>query len=240
MISTLRYQLAVAVRARAPLFPLIATLFVVIGVFAGGYNPVGDTWGLTGILVAGLACWLTVAIVGSEPPVQAEMATVACGGHAARLQAQLLLVSLQAVMLGLVFVAYPLLLDHVVAQPVFIRPVRSGDVIAAVLTNVTGAVLGGVIGLCCSPPRIRRPPVSAGTALGLLLALVAISQALGELGGPPAAASAMTHAHAGSISFDEPIAWSSTLVFAVMFYGVCHYRTVRGTTPATRGPKHPV
>lgn len=232
MTAGLRYQLSVALRARAPLFPLIATAFVVIGVFADGYNLVGDTWGLTGIFAAGLACWLTLAILTSEPPTQAEMATVARGGHLPRLGAQLLLVAVEAAALAITFVAYPMLLDHIVSRPVFIRRVEGGDVLAALATNFTGAALGGAIGLLCAPPRIRRPPVSAGTALGLLLTMIPVSVALGDFGGPVAAARAMTRARAGHVPLDEPAAWLSTLALAAIVVAVCRRRTVRGASPA--------
>lgn len=212
MISGRRYLTLTATRTRAPLLPLAATAFAVIGTFYLARSPVNSTWALTAVLAAGLAAWLTVAVLTAEPPSQADIATAALGGVGARTRLTATLACLLAVGLAILFVAYPLLLDLLVSGPVFDRPARIVDVLAALVTNATSAAVGGAVGILCSPPRIARRATSAAAALALLLLLVAVGAVLGPFAGPMSAAVALSDAPRAGITAGEVAGWASCVV----------------------------
>lgn len=210
MMSAGRYLLLTATRARAPLLALAATLFAVVGTFYQPYNQVGSSWALTSLMAAGLAAWLTLTVLSAEPAAQAEIATAALGGQGRRLRVSATLALSLAAGLTVLFIAFPLLLQLVVRPPVFDRPVQMLDIVAALITNFTGAAVGAAIGVLCAPPRILRPAASAAAALGGLLTLVVFAAPLGKLGGPLAAAAANSDAPAGDLTGSELIGWTSS------------------------------
>jgi hypothetical protein len=191
MTAALRYAGVLAARTRAPLAALAAALFLLIGTYLEKRNEVGPTYGLSALLCCGLAAWLVAALLAAEPPAQADMAAVAVGGRTGRARMDAVVVVAVAAGLTLAFVAYPLVLGGF-ADEVFLPPGPSaGDVAAALLAHASCALLGGALGLLCSPPRIARRATTVALVLAALLALAAV----GGAGGPVAVADAL-HDHA--------------------------------------------
>ncbi len=217
MIDGVRYLILTAARTRAPLVALAAVLFAVVGTFSGSYNEVGGSWALTTLFAGGLAAWLVVAVLASEPASQAEIATAAHGGLVGRARVTAALVVLVALGLAIVFVAYPLVLGLLVSDPVFKPPARTTDVLAAFIAHVTSACVGGALGVLCSPPRIVRAASGAAAVLAGLLLLIAVARPFGDLGGPMATADALNRAPDGEITAAELSAYAScVMLFALL------------------------
>jgi hypothetical protein len=196
----LRYLLLTARRTRAPLLALAATLFALLGVYAYRPNEVGATWGLTALICSALAAWLVGAVLDGEPGPQADITNAALGGRSRRDRLDLLLVAAVAAGLTVTFVAYPLALGLILADPpVFRRAVQPGDVVAATLAHASCGALGGAIAVLFAAPRVARRATAVAAVLTTLLGLIAISGPLGEMGGPLAVARAMTDADAGGL-----------------------------------------
>ncbi|HEX4345045.1 MAG TPA: hypothetical protein VHZ31_05740 [Solirubrobacteraceae bacterium] len=84
MTGRLRYLRLTAARTRAPLLPLAACVFWVVGIYSYEHNEVGQTFGLTALLCCALDAWLVAAILAGEPAAQADMASAALGGDVRR------------------------------------------------------------------------------------------------------------------------------------------------------------
>ena len=216
MSARLRYVLLIAARGRAPLAPLAASIFSVLGVFAYRENEVGQTWALTALLSCALAVWLVGAVLASEPAAQADMATVAIGGRGSRAAMELIPIGVAAGGLTVGFLALPLLTSPLVDPPMFKPPARPGDVAAAAVAHVCCAILGGAIAVLFSPPRLTRRPTAVAAAMSALLALVAISAPLGVVGGPVAVAHALTDAPPGNVDGPELAACLSCLALSAL------------------------
>jgi hypothetical protein len=210
----LRYLALTAARTRAVLPPLAATLLAAIGVYAYRENEPGATFAVTALMACGLGAWAVGAVLAGEPDAQADMATAALGGRGARAGLELILVAAVAVGLTAVFIGYPLALVAIGVPNEFKHAVQAGDVAAAALAHLSCAALGGAIGVLYSPPRLVRRATAIAAVLGTLLALVAVSAALGPVGGPVAVAEAETDARAGTVSGGLLLACVSCVVLA--------------------------
>ena len=213
------YLLVVSLRARVLLFPTAAVLLAAVGVYADPYNEVASSWALMSVLACGLACWLMLATLTSQPAAQAEMAEVAMGGPAALLGAKTVLALIYAATLAALFVAYPLALDQVTSRPVFDRHIFAADWEVALLAILASGVLGGLLGVLCAHPRRVRPPVDAALAMVVLLALAGLGSAT-DLGGPVAAARAFSDARPSTLTGQEAEGVLSTLVLAIVALGL--------------------
>lgn len=223
MTAAIRYLRLLATRTRAPLIPLAGCVFSVAGVFAYDRNEVGATWGLTAILCCALAAWLVGAILAGEPASQAATATAALGGRSARLRMELVLVGLVATGLTVVFVGYPLALTAVGRATVFDRHAELGDVVAALVSQYCGGVLGGAVAMLFGPPRVVRRATSVAALLATLIAFVALPAVIG----PSAIARAMTDARPGAVDGTEALAWASCLALAAAALGLAQWWTRR-------------
>jgi len=212
--ARLRYLALTAARTRAVLPPLAATLFLVIGVYAYRPNEPRATFAVTALMACGLAAWTVGAVLAGEPEAQADMATAALGGRRARVSLEVGLVAAVAVVVTLVFVAYPLVFVALGADNLFAPPVRSGDVAAGVLGHLCCAAVGGAVGVLFAPPRLTRRATAIASVIAALLALVAVSAALGPVGGPVAVARAETDAHAGTVTGGVLLACASCVLLA--------------------------
>jgi hypothetical protein len=221
--ARIRYLRLIATRTRAPLIPIAACLFAVIGVFGYDHNEVGKTWGLTAVLCCALAAWIVGAILAGEPEAQAAMATAALGGCPARLRMELVLAGLVAAGLAVLFVGYPLLEIAVGGSEAFDRPLQAGDVAAALVSQACGGVLGATLAMLLGPPRIVRRATSAAAVLAVLIALVAMP----AVAGPGAVARAMTDARPGAVDGSEALAWASCLALAAAALAASRWWTRR-------------
>ncbi|HWK25227.1 MAG TPA: hypothetical protein VNS09_01615 [Solirubrobacter sp.] len=206
----MRYLLLTAGRTRAPLIPLAATCFALLGVFASQRNEVGPTWGLAAVLCCALGAWLVGAVLAVEPAAQAEMAAVALGGRGRRAWLEVRFVLLVAAGLTVAFAGVPLVLLALHVGHVFGRPLELGDVVGAVIALLSCAILGGSVALALGPPRVTRRATSAALVLAVLVALTAVSR----LGGPVRVAKALSDAAPGQVSGAELVACAGCLLLA--------------------------
>jgi hypothetical protein len=227
-VSGLPYLRLTALRTRAPLPAVAASLFAVAGTFAGDRNEVGSSWALTALLGSGVAAWLTVAVLGAEPGPQADMATVALGGRAGRSRLDTLLVATVATSIAALFLIYPLVLS-LVRPHLFEHTPNATDILVAAVANVACCAVGASLGVLLSPPRISRRASSGAATLAALLALLAVGPALGAVGGPAAFANRLSDAPAGTITGGELIATASCLVLtAALLAGAAAWGRRRG------------
>jgi hypothetical protein len=165
-------------------------------------------------MACGLAAWTVGAVLAGEPEAQSDMATAALGGRRARVSLEVVLVAAVAVVLTVVFIAYPLVFVGLGADGLFEPSVRAGDVAAGVLGHLCCAAVGGAVGVLFAPPRLTRRATAIAAVIAALLALVAASAALGPVGGPVAVARAQTDAHSGTVSGGVLLACASCLLLA--------------------------
>lgn len=210
------YLRLLAIRTRAPVLVFAALIFAAVGTYFYPDNPVGSSFASTSVLAVAAGAWLLLSVLTVEPSAQADMAIAAAGGLARRSRGVIGFAVLAAVVVGAFLVAYPLVLGLFQEEPVFTRRLRVGDVAAAFASNTLGALVGGAIGFLCAPPRARRRANSAAAAITLMLVLVALSGPLGRLGGPVAAADALSSAPAGTITGRELLAWAASLTLAAL------------------------
>jgi hypothetical protein len=204
-VSALAYLRVSAWRTRATLVPAAGCLFAVIGTFAGTRNEVGGAWALTALFGCALGAWLTGAILAGEPAAQADMATVAMGGRAGRLRADVVLVATVALALTALFIIYPLALGTV-REHVFDRRPGAADIVAAIGVHLVCAAFGGAVGVLFAPPRVIRRATAAAATLAVLIGALAIGDSLGAFGGPVATAQRLSDAHARTIGGGELLA----------------------------------
>jgi hypothetical protein len=223
VIAEVRYLRLLATRTRAPLLPLAGCVFAVAGVFGYDHNEVGKTWGLTAVLCCALAAWVVGAILAAEPEPQAAMATAALGGRAGRRRMELVLAGLVTIGLAVAFVGYPLLEIAAGVSVAFDRPVQSGDVVAGVVSQLCGGMLGATLAMALGPPRIVRRATSAAAVMAVLIALVAMP----AVAGPAAVAQAMTDARPGAVEGPEALAWASCLALAAAVLALAQWWTRR-------------
>lgn len=209
-----RYAAMLAIRTRAPLAPLTATILAAIGVYAYPRSSIGETWGLTALMACALSAWLVGAVLAAEPAAQAEMATVALGGRRGRAGLDATLVLLVAAGQAAWFIGYPLVARRLGYTDVFVPPPHASDVFAAALAHLCCALAGGSLAVLFAPPRLARRASAAAAVMASLLAMVAVAGALGAVGGPVAVAAAMNDARLHAITGRELIACASCLVLA--------------------------
>jgi hypothetical protein len=214
VIARARYVAMLAVRSRAPLAPLTATILAAIGVYAYPRSGVGETWGLTALMACALSAWLVGAVLAAEPPAQAEMATVALGGRRGRAGLDAVLVAVVAAGQAAWFIGYPLVARRLGDPDIFAPPPRFSDVLVAALAHLCCAAAGGSLAVLFAPPRLARRASAVAAVMASLLAMVAVSAPLGAVGGPPAVATALTDARLHTISARELIGCVSCLVLA--------------------------
>ena len=173
MTAALAYLRLSASRTRAPLAPLAAALFALIGTFVGLHNEVGATWALTALMAGGVAAWFVVAVLAGEPEAQADITTAAVGGRRGQLGLGLVLVVCVSLLLTTMFIAYPLSLATLLDRPVFDPAATRSDVLAALLAHLACTLLGGTVGLLFAPPRVRRRATAFAAITATLLVLAA-------------------------------------------------------------------
>lgn len=203
-----------AARARTLLVPLAALVLALIGAFADRQSAPGSTWALTALMGCALSAWLVGAVLMGEPAEQADMATVALGGRGGRDRMDLLLVGVVAGAVSVAFVGVPLLLGALGGAEVFSPSPRLADVLAALGAQLCGGLLGGTLGLLFAPPRVTRRATAFAGVLGTLLVLVAVSEPLGDVGGPVALAQALADARPGAVTGRELLGGLSCLALA--------------------------
>jgi hypothetical protein len=224
-----RYVAMLALRTRAPLAPLTATILAAIGVYAYPRSGVGETWGLTALMACALSAWLVGALLAAEPVPQAEMATVALGGRRGRTGLDATLVVLVAAAQAAWLVSYPLVARRLGYTDVFVPPPHAVDVFVAALAHLCCALAGGSLAVLFAPPRLARRASAAAAVMASLLAIVAVSRPLGALGGPAAVAGALTDARLHTITTRELIACASCLLLATaLTTASTHWANVRG------------
>jgi hypothetical protein len=214
MAGRARYAAMLALRTRAPLVPLTATILAAIGVYAYPRSAVGETWGLTALLACALSAWVVGAVLAAEPAAQAEMSTVALGGRRGRAGLDATLVLLVALGQAAWFIGYPLVARRLGDPDVFVPPPQASDVFAATLAHVCCALAGGSLAVLFAPPRLARRASTVAAVTASLLAMVAVSGLLGALGGPVAVAAALTDARLHTITGRELTSCASCLVVA--------------------------
>jgi hypothetical protein len=210
----LRYLLLTAGRTRAPLVPLAATFFALLGVVASQRNEVGPTWGLAAVMCCALGAWLVGAVLAGEPPAQADMATVALGGRQKRVMLELAFVMLVAGVLTTAFLGVPLAMLAFNIGEAFDRPVALGDVASAAAALSSCTAFGGVVALALGPPRVMRRATSVGLVLAVLIVFAAAPGPLGILGGPVRVAKELSDADAGQLSGSELAACAGCLLLS--------------------------
>jgi hypothetical protein len=176
-----RYVAMLAVRTRAPLAPLTATILAAIAVYVHPRSGVGETWGLTALMAYTLSAWLVGVVLAAEPPAQAEMATVALGGRRGRAGLDATLVALVAAGQAAWLVGYPLVARLLGDSDVFVPPPRPADVSVVVLAHVCCALAGGSLAVLFAPPRLVRRASAAAAVMISLLAMVARYQSRSAL-----------------------------------------------------------
>jgi hypothetical protein len=211
-----RYLLLTAGRTRAPLMPLAATVFALLGVFASQRNEVGSTWGLGAVMCCALAAWLVGSVLAGEPAAQADMAAVALGGRRQRAYLDASFVVLVAVALTVCFLAVPLGMLALGIGQVFDRSIALGDVTAAAVALLSCAMFGGAVALVFGPPRVTRRATSVALVLGVLLVFAAASGSIGLVGGPVRVAKALSDAAPGQISGSELAACAGCLLLSAL------------------------
>ncbi|WCB93165.1 hypothetical protein DSM104299_01871 [Baekduia alba] len=225
-MSTVRYLFVSAARTRAPLIPLAACVFTVVGTYAGPRNEVGGAYGLTAAFAAALSAWLVGAILAVEPAAQADIATVAMGGRRGRERADALLIVAVAIALTVLFVGYPLVLGSVV-EHVFDRTPHAADLAGAVLAHLAAAAFGGAVGVAFAPPRVTRRATAAAATLGALLLLLAVGPSLGVFGGPVAAAQRLSEEPPRRLGGDELAATALCLLLTAAILAATNAYTRR-------------
>lgn len=224
-----RYVALLAVRTRAPLAPLTATILAAIGVYAYPHSGIGETWGLTALMACALSAWLVGGVLAAEPPAQAEMATVALGGRRGRAGLDAVLVALVAAAQAAWFIGYPLVARRLGYAAVFAAPPRASDVLVGVLAHLCCALAGGSLAVLFAPPRVTRRASAVAAVMASLLTMVAVSEPLGALGGPLAVATALTEAPLHTITGRELIGCASCVVLATTLLAAgTHWARVRG------------
>jgi hypothetical protein len=224
-----RYVAMLAVRTRAPLAPLTATILAAIGVYAYPRSAVGETWGLTALMACALSAWLVGAVLAAEPAAQAEMATVAVGGRRGRAGVDAALVVLVAAGQAAWFISYPLVARRLGYADVMVPPPHAADVLVGALAHLCCAVAGGSLAVLFAPPRLARRASAAAAVMASLLALVAVSGRLGAVGGPASVAAALTDAPLHTITGRELIGCASCLVLAAALTAAgTHWARIRG------------
>ena len=134
---------------------------------------------------------------------------------------ELVLGGLVAIGVAVLFVAYPMLEIAARVSVAFDRPLQSGDVVAGVVSQLCGGVLGAALALLLGPPRIVRRATSAAAVLAVLVALVAMP----TVAGPGAVAQAMTDAPPGAVDGAEALAWASCLALAAAALALARWWT---------------
>jgi hypothetical protein len=177
--ASLRHAALLAARERSVLAPVLALLFVLIGVYFYKPNDVGPTWGLTALLTAPIVAWLQIAVGRAEPEAQRLVRVAAAGGRRRAWERDTAAAAVVGALVAVTMLVYP------IASRSFDRPVRVGDVSAAALAHAACAAFGIALGRLASPPVTGR----AATALMLVLAAVIGSVALSF--GPAGTAQAM-------------------------------------------------
>jgi hypothetical protein len=161
-----RYVALLALRTRAPLAPLTATILAAIGVYAYPRSGVGETWGLTALMACALSAWLVGAVLAAEPVPQADIATVALGGRRGRARLDATLVVLVAAGQTAWLVSYPLVARRLGYTDVFVPPPHAVDVFVAALAHLCCALPGGSLAVRFAPPRLAPASQRSGRGDG--------------------------------------------------------------------------
>jgi hypothetical protein len=162
----IRHQLAVLLRTRAALAPVVAFAFVLLGVYAYRPNDVGPTYAVTAIVLCPVVAWLAAATAFAEPPSHQQMAMAAAGGPSPALRGRVLALALVAGVLCVVDVAFPAIFGLFKPRPV------AADLVSAVVAHGACAALGIGLGLLAVPPSARRPPAAFLVVIGYAIAAV--------------------------------------------------------------------
>jgi hypothetical protein len=163
----IRHQLAVLLRTRAALAPVVAFAFVLLGVYAYRPNDVGPTYAVTSIVLCPIVAWLAAAAAFAEPLSHQQMAIAAAGGPGHALRGRVLALAIAAGALAAIDVGFPAIAPGLFKP----RPVAA-DLAGAVLAQGACAALGLALGLLAVPPAARRPPAAFLLVVGY--AVVAI------------------------------------------------------------------
>ncbi|SFP87143.1 hypothetical protein SAMN05421810_103677 [Amycolatopsis arida] len=176
----IRYQLALLGHSQRYVPPVLLYLVVVAMLYDDGVAPALPEFAVTAAILAVVACWLTVALVDAEDPVQRLVTASAARRGAAPVVGVAAAVLVCCVALAAVSAAWMLVRREGVTWPV------AGF---GALAHVACAAVGVAVGLPSSRLLVPRRGYSVLVALAALLVVLLVRQVplvnpmLRELGG---------------------------------------------------------
>jgi hypothetical protein len=187
----LRYRLVLAARSRAALAPVVAWLFVLLGVYAYKPNEVRGSLGITALLLAPVAAWLAVALSHAEPPPQRELLAAASGrGPAATLALAAAAVAILAAALGAIDIIWP------IATRSFDHHPTASDIAVGVLAHAGCAAYGAALGTLAGARLVSRTAVAFALLTGFAIVSVPLFELAPELSPAAWTADAMLNGRA--------------------------------------------
>jgi hypothetical protein len=145
--ALMRYLASDALRAGRWVGPGVLFLIVTVSGTAVGGSALGG-YGLTATAVFPVAVWLTVIVLNSEDPVQAQITTAVVGSPLAVRSAKLAVSFLACQLLTGVGVGWPLLTGH---------PASAGEVLAGTVGHALTSLAGVAFGSLLGRPVVRTP-----------------------------------------------------------------------------------
>ena len=165
MTALLRYIAADAAGSQRWVAPMLCFLVAMTVLDAGGGSAL-SCYGSTSAAMLAVAIWLTIAVAGSEDPIQTAVTVVTVGSSVRVRLAKLAAAYAACLPLTLGAVAWPLLTGGHTAS--------FGDVVAGVVAHLLTAVAGVGFGALLSRPVLRHTAWAVLLGVAIFLAEVAI------------------------------------------------------------------